>query len=188
MNRRQARLVRGTSRAILNAVNVRPRTMRYEAIFTPTADDIVRGIRMRNRQSDDAWKLYVAGGALLATILCVAAYILNFLQIAWFGIAIAAIAFSTPMLSELSLKRRAKKIERKEVRYCFTDNGVEFSSDVAQVKHTWDVITKAMVDERGILLCAGKINYVFVPARAFVSGYFPRQELASFLALKLKNA
>jgi hypothetical protein len=162
--------------------------MRYEAIFTPTADDIVRGFRMRNRQSDDAWKLYVGGGVLLAVIMCIAAYLLNFLQIAWFGVAIAAIAFSAPMLNELSLRRLAKKIDRKEMRYCFTDDGVEFSSDLIQMKHSWDLITKATVDERGILLCAGKINYVFVPARAFISGYFPRQELTSLLALKLKSA
>jgi len=182
--------VRGTIRAIVGAadLNVRQRNMRFEAIFTPTADDVVRGFRMHNGQSDDAWKLYVGGGVLFAVIMCVAAYMLNFLQVAWFGVAIAVMAFSAPMLGELSLKRLAKKNERKEMRYCFTDDGVEFSSDVAQVKHTWDLVTKAMVDERGILICAGKRDYAFVPARAFVTGYFPRQELTSLLARKLKNA
>lgn len=46
---------------------------------------------------------------------------------------------------------------------------------------------KASLDERGLFFYTGPMNYSFVPARAFVSGYFPRAELRALLLAKLKN-
>lgn len=161
--------------------------MRYEAKFTPLAADVLQGYRMHHRQRDDTWKLLLLGAALTAAVFGVAAYVMRFPLFAGLGVIVGASAFASPLLLELQVRRVAKKILAEEVTYFFTDDGVEFSSRLVQVKHSWDLITKASLDERGILLYTGPMNYAFIPARAFVHGYFPRGELKSLLAQKLKR-
>lgn len=162
--------------------------MRYEAVFTPTVDDVLSGYRMHNRVPDYVWKLYLLGGVGLAAAFGIAAVAMDFPAIAVTGVAAGALGCGAPMLNEWNIRRHAKRFKLEEVRYTFTEEGIEFSSDVAQVKHTWDLITKASLDERGIILYTGPLNYSFVPARAFRAGYFPRQELKMLLSAKLKNA
>ena len=162
--------------------------MRHEAVFTPTVDDMLAAYRMHNRQPNDVWKLYLMGGVGVALVFGIAAVLMDFLVIGAVGIVVGAVAFGAPMLLELNIRRFAKKLKPEEVRYFFSEEGVEFQTRLAQVKHTWDLITKASLDERGIILYTGPLSYSFVPARAFVSGYFPRQELKALLSAKLKNA
>lgn len=161
--------------------------MRHEAVFTPTVDDILVAYRMHNRQPNDVWKLYLMGGVGVAAVFGVAAIVMDFLVIGVVGVVVGTTAFGAPLLLELNIRRFAKKLKPEEVRYAFSEDGVEFSTRLAQVKHTWDLITKASLDDRGILLYTGPLSYSFVPARAFVSGYFPRQELKALLFSKLKN-
>jgi hypothetical protein len=161
--------------------------MRYEATFTPTVDDAIAGYRMHNRQRDDVWKLCILGMVGIALVFGVAAVVMDFLLIGIVGVLVGPVAFGSPMLIEWRIRRFAKKQKPEEVRLCLTEDGIEFSSRVVQGKHTWDLITKACLDKRGIILYTGPQNYSFVPARAFVSGYYPRQELKTLLSAKLRN-
>lgn len=161
--------------------------MRYEAKFTPTPDDIVTGYRMRNRQSDDLWKLCAFAAILIAAVFGIAAYLMEFLVIGITGAVLVPVAF-IPVALEWNVRRMARKWPLDELRFCFSEDGVEFSSSVVQSKHAWSIFIKASLDERGLLLFTDPMNYSFIPARAFTSGYFPRQELKTLLSAKLKNA
>jgi hypothetical protein len=161
--------------------------MRYEATFTPTVEDVIAGYRMHNRQRDDVWKLCILGMVGIVLVFGIAAVAMDFLLIGIVGVLVGSVAFGSPMLIEWKIRRFANEQQPEEVRLCLSEDGVEFSSRVAQGKHTWDLITKACLDERGIILYTGPQNYSFIPARAFVSGYFPRQELKALLSPKLRN-
>jgi hypothetical protein len=163
--------------------------MRYEAKFTPTPDDIVTGYRMRNGQSDDPWKLCAFAAVLIATVFGTAAYLMEFLAIGIVGVVLVPVAF-IPAGMEWNIRRMARKWSQEELRFCFSESGVEFSSSTVQSTHAWSLFTKALLDDRGLLLFTDSVSYSFIPARAFTSGsgYFPRQELKSLLSAKLKKA
>lgn len=160
--------------------------MRYEARFTPTVEDDVTAHRMRNRQSD-VFTLCVIAAALFVVIFGVAAYVLDFPELGIMGVILAPGAFM-PVGLEWLIRRRSGKIPQEELRFCFSEDGVEFASSVAQSKHAWNNFTEACLDERGLLLFTSEFHYSFIPARAFTVGYFPRQELKSLLAHQLKNS
>jgi YcxB-like protein len=159
--------------------------MRYEAKFTPTVEDAVTGYRMLNRQGDDFLMLCVFGGITAVIVFGIAAYVLHFLALGVTGIFVGGGVVGVPWLMEWNFRRRTKKIKPEEQKFFFTEDGFEFSNSFMQSKETWDKITKASLDERGMLLYVGSQNFCFfIPAHAFVDGYFPLQELKSLLASK----
>lgn len=166
--------------------NIRLKPMCYEAKFTPTADDIVTAYRMKNRQSDDVFKLCVFSAALIALVFGVAAYLMEFLAIGIVGAALIPIAF-LPAAVEWNIRRIARKWPEDELRFRFSEEGVEFWCCKMQSKQAWSIFIRASLDDRGLLLFTDPLSYTFIPARAFTSGCFPRQELKAFLSAKLKN-
>jgi hypothetical protein len=158
--------------------------MRYEAKFTPTVDDAVTGWRMLNRQGDDFLKLGVFGGITAIVIFGIAAFILHAIPLGIGGIFIGVFIPGMLWLMEWNFRRRVKKVKPEEQKIFFTDDGFEFSNGLMQSKETWDIITRASLDKRGILFYIGSQNSsFFVPARAFVDG-FPLQEMKSLLLRK----
>ncbi len=159
--------------------------MRYEAKFTPTPDDMVTGHRMRNGQSDDVWKLSVITAVLILAVFGIAAYLLEFLAIGIMGVVLVPIAFIAIGM-EWNVRRMARKWSQEELNFSLSESGVEFRSSAVQAKHVWSLFTRASLDDRGLLLVWDS-GYWFIPARAFASGYFPRQELKTLLLANLKN-
>jgi hypothetical protein len=173
--------------------------MRYEAKYTPTVEDWLAAIHMHNqKRDDDNRKLCVSIGIGLAIIFNVAAYYLHFLALCIVGILSGVLMPVGPWLirqvnvfgirMEDRIRRRAKEMKEEELQYCFTEDGVEFSKGASQSNYPWDVFTKSLLDERGILLCLGLKDLHFIPSRAFIDGYFPFQELKSLVSRKIKNA
>jgi hypothetical protein len=159
--------------------------MRYEAKFTPTVEDAVTGHRMLNRQPYDYLKLCAFGGITAVVVFGIAAYFLHSLVFGVGGIFVGGGCAGLPWLMEWNFRRIAKKSKPEEQTFYFTEDGFEFSNSVMQSKDTWDKITKASLDGRGMLLYVGSEGYCFfIPARAFVDGYFPLQELKSLLSRK----
>jgi hypothetical protein len=172
--------------------------MRYEAKYIPTVEDWLTAIHMHNKKrDDDNRKLCVFIGVGLAIIFNIAAYCLHFLALSIFGILFGILMPLMPWLirqvSDLGIRmedrirRRSKEAKEEALQYYFTEDGVEFSKDVAQSNYSWNVFTKSLLDERGILLCLGLKDLHFIPSRAFVDGYFPLQELKSLVSRKIKN-
>jgi YcxB-like protein len=159
--------------------------MRYEAKFTPTVEDVMTGYRMFKRQPDDFLKLCAFGGITALVIFGIAAYVLHFLMLAVTGILTCSSVIGVPWLSEWNARRHLKKSKPEELKFYFTEDGVEFSSSSQQWKYRWDELTKSLVDKRGVLLnVSSESFYTFVPAGAFVGGYFPLPELKSLLSSK----
>jgi hypothetical protein len=177
--------------------------MRYEAKFTPTVDDVLTAIHMHNqRKDDDNLKLCLYIGIGLAIVFGIAAYFLHFLALGIAGIFMGVFMPIAPRLMrwtmetsirmEDNIRRRSKKFAPEEFKLCLTEDGVEFSNSVVQSsnnlvksKNTWDEITKVLLDERGVLLYIGSQGYYFfIPAGAFVGGYFPLEELKSLVSHK----
>jgi YcxB-like protein len=159
--------------------------MRYEAKFTPTVEDAVTGYRMLNRQGNDFLKLGVFGGITAIVIFGIAACIFHAIPLGISGIFIGVFIPGVLWLIEWNFRRRVKKIKPEEQKFFFTEDGFEFSNSFTQSKETWDKITKASLDERGMLFYIDSQNFsFFIPSRAFVGGYFPLHELKSLLASK----
>lgn len=159
--------------------------MRYEAKYTETVEDVLRGYRMSNRQSDDIVKLSAFGGITALVVFGIGAYVFHALVLGISGIFVGGSIVGVPWLMEWNVRRLAKKSKHEEQTFYFTEDGFEFSNNVMQWKEPWDKITKASLDERGMLLYVGSENFCFfIPARAFVGGYFPLQELKSRLSGK----
>ena len=159
--------------------------MRYEAKFTDTVEDALRGYRMSNRQGDDFLKLCAFGGVTALVVFGIAAYVLHFPVLAVTGVFVGGGVLGVPWLMEWNVRRLAKKTKHEEQTFYFTEDGFEFSNSFMQSKDTWDKITKASLDERGMLLYVSSQNFCFfIPARAFVGGYYPLQELKSLLSSK----
>ena len=162
--------------------------MILEARFIPTAEDHVTAYRMHKREGKVARNLYPVAGAALAILFWVIAHFSQRWNMAVAGTILGIITGILPFYVEWRLRRVARKVKAEEVRYRFTDEGIEFWGKFGQAKHTWDLVMKASLDDRGLLLYSGPYSYSFVPARAFSSGYFPREELKAFLRAKLRTA
>ncbi|HEV2437724.1 MAG TPA: hypothetical protein VG077_17150 [Verrucomicrobiae bacterium] len=159
--------------------------MRYEAKFIPTEEDVVTGYRMHNRQPDDFLKLCAFGGILAVVIFGVAAYLFHAIIIGVTGLVVGIGTFGAVWLLEWNFRRHLKESKPEELRFYFTDDGVEFSTSSQQWKYRWDELTKSLIDKRGVLLDVSLESfYVFIPAGAFVGGYYPLQELKSLLSSK----
>jgi hypothetical protein len=165
-----------------------PAGTRYEARFIPTGDDAVTAYRMDKGQDDDAWKLFLFGAVLLALVFAVAAYVLKFPALAVFGLAIGSATFGVIKLRERQVRSGAPISEAAEVHCYFSDEGLDVARCGSRSRYPWDKITRASLDGRGILVYTVSGGYSFIPARAFPGGYFPRDELKSFLSSKLKHA
>jgi hypothetical protein len=172
--------------------------MQYEAKFTPTVDDVLTAIHMHNqRRDDDNWKLCLYIGIGVAIVFGIAAYFLHFLALGIAGIFIGVFMPVAPRIMkwpielgiriEDNIRRRSKTFKPDELKFCFTEDGVEFSNGVVQSNYTWDVLTKSLLDERGVLLYLGSQGYHFIPSGAFIGGNFPLQELKSLVSRKIKN-
>jgi hypothetical protein len=164
--------------------------MRYEAKFTPTVEDALAGYRMVNRQPNDLLKLCAIGGILAVVIFSIASYILHTWILAIGGVWIGIFTFSIVWLMEFRIRRAAKKSRPEEIKANFTDEGIEVSDNISQNKCPWGEIKKIILDERGVLISidltdhSGFVSF-FIPARAFVGGYYPLKELK--LLMKQKN-
>ena len=159
--------------------------MRYEAKFTPTEEDALTGYRMFKRQPDDFLKLCAFGGILAVVVFGIASYFLHTFVIGITGIFVGGGTFGIMWLSEWNFRRHIKKSKPEELKFYFTEDGVEFSSSSQQWKYGWNELTKSLIDKRGMLLNVSPESFfTFIPARAFVGGNFPLQELKSLLSSK----
>ena len=157
--------------------------MRYQAKFTPTEENALTGYRMHERQPNDFLKLCAFGGIVAAVILGVAAYLLHFLVIGVTGLAVGIAVFGAAWLPEWNFRRHLNKSKPEELTFCFTEDFVEFSTSSGQWKYGWDELKKSLIDERGVLLdVSSESFFVFVPADAFVGGYYPLHELKAQLS------
>jgi hypothetical protein len=156
--------------------------MRYEARFTPTVEDVVVGYRMANRQPNDFLKLCAIGGIVAVVIFDVAACILHFAFLGIIGLLMGAGFYGGPWFAEWRVRHQAGKSKPEEIKVYFMDEGIEVTNNITQHKHSWREIKKVMLDERGVLISidledrSGFISF-FIPAHAFVGGYFPLKEL-----------
>jgi hypothetical protein len=158
--------------------------MRYEAKFTPTMESELTAYRVSRRQPDDYLKLCAFGGVLAVVVFGIAGY---FLHSMWFGangIFIGGFVFGIIWLSEWNFRRRLKNSKPEELKFYFTEDGVEFSTSSQQGKYRWDELTNSVLDKRGVLLNNSGGFCVFIPAGAFVGGNFPFQELKLLLSSK----
>lgn len=162
--------------------------MRYEARFTLTDEDLVTAYRMHKRETAFTRNLYILAGVIAVVLFAVIAHFMQRPQMVVFGLVFGVIAGASPFLIEWRIRSAGKKMKAEEVRCYFSEEGLEFQNKFGQVKYTWDLVVKASLDERGLLFYTGPMSYSFVPARGFVSGYFPRAELRTLLLAKLKNA
>ncbi|MBL9206630.1 MAG: YcxB family protein [Opitutaceae bacterium] len=161
--------------------------MRYEAQFTLTPADMMTGFRMHFRQSDNILKIYLFGAVAVLTLCGVAAYSLQLPIIAIAGAVLTVVVVGTFSLKEIALRRQANRVPAETVSYVFSDVGVEFTSSIAQSKLSWSAFTEARLDERGLVLYTSRMTFSFIPARAFVTGYFPRAEIKALMAAMLKD-
>ena len=165
--------------------------MRYEAKFTPTIEDVLVGYRMLNRWPNDFLKLCAFGGIVAVVIFGVAGCILHAWILGIGGIFIGAGIFGIPWFKEWRIRQAAKKSKPEEVKVYFMEEGIEVSNNIIQEKHSWHEIKKVVLDERGVLFSIDSKDHsaffsFFIPAHAFVDGYFPLKELK--LLTKQKTA
>jgi hypothetical protein len=158
--------------------------MRYEAKFTPTVESELTGFHVSRRQPDDFLKLCAFGGIFAVVIFGIAGYFLHSIGFGAGGIFIGGGIFGIMWLSEWSFRRHIKKSKPEELKFYFTEDGVEFSTSSQQGKYRWNELTKSLLDKRGVLLDNSEGFCVFIPAGAFVGGYFPLPELKLLLSSK----
>jgi hypothetical protein len=156
--------------------------MRYEAKFTPTVEDVLVGYRMVNRWPNDILKLCAFGAVTAVVVFGVAGCVLHAWILGIGGVWIGAGIFGFMWFLEWRVRRAAEKSKPEEVKVCFTEDGIEVSNNIIQNKHSWHEIKKLILDERGVLFSIdskdrSEFFSFFVPAHAFVGGYFPLKEL-----------
>ena len=161
--------------------------MHFEAKFAPTSEDVITGYRMHSRQSNDVWKAYAIGAALLIVVFAVIAYLMRFFMIGLLGVGGAVGGLGGFLLGEIGVRKQAKQVTGEEVAYALSDEGVEFTSSTTHSRLPWSYFTKVRIDHRGVVLYTKDATYSYLPARAFSSERFPMEELGAFLATKIKK-
>lgn len=161
--------------------------MRYEATFTPEPDDVVVGYRMRNHLGDGWWKLGTVATIFILAMMGLMAWLMEFVA---FGIMVAVLlpVIFVPRLMEMNVRRTARHLSRAVVQVCFTDDGVEVTTNVGHVKHAWNRFGQVCLDDRGIFLAIDSMRCFFIPARAFPHGGFPKNEFRTLLAQRSRQA
>lgn len=142
---------------------------RAEVDFTP--DDAVAAYRIHSRHSPHAQKVLLAGAILLVGTFGFVAYRMDFLLIAFLGVMLGAILLVAYPLYEWRIRyeTRKKKIGRQSVT--LSEGGVRIWDAVVDYRHSWEMVTKARLDECGVLIYVGPQQYFFIPARSWVGGY-----------------
>jgi len=164
-----------------------PGDLRFEARFTPTAEDAVTAYRMARGQGEDYWRLHAFGGVLFAVVMGVAAFILKFPVLVVLGVLVGPFTFGVIWIRERQVGSTAEGVPSPEALYYFTETALEYRCGSVRATYPWATVKRTSLDDRGVLIyTAGAAS--FIPARAFPDGYFPRGELRSFLSSSLKNA
>ncbi len=162
--------------------------MRYSAKFTPTIEDELSAYRMSKGERKSTRPLYILGGAVLAIEFAIIGHYSNKPRMALAGVLFGGIAAIAPYLIEWQIRRGLRKTITNEVGVSLGDEGIEFTSRFGTAKYSWNEVSKVDLDDQGLLLTISTLGGIFVPARSFDSGYFPRQELLELAHRKLRNA
>ncbi|GAB5559796.1 MAG: hypothetical protein SynsKO_14430 [Synoicihabitans sp.] len=142
---------------------------------------------MQNKQTVETWKLCLLAAGLVLVIFGTAALMLDFLAIGIMGSVLAPVGL-VMLLPEWNIRRFVRKSPREESVVVFSEDNVEINIDKTRTNLPWSKIQKVHIDDRGVVMLLDSNNAVFVPARAFVKGYFPRQELKRLITSKLKKS
>ena len=161
--------------------------MNAHAKYTSCSDDILPATRMHRKQTGYVWKMCGLGVFLCIIALGKAGWNLDSTTILYFGLSVPLAFLAILLLFEWNLRSAARQAPKETFEYEFTDDGFEAKGAAAQIRTAWTNVTGATLDHRGVLLYRSKDDFLFVPSRAFSSGY-PRAELKALLQRKLKRA
>lgn len=93
--------------------------------------------------------------------------------------------YSAPLFYEWWLRFEARRHSTERVAIVLTDDGITITTSAGAHHHAWREVLKVLIDDWGLVFYGGW-GFVFVPSRAFVSG-FRRHELREFVTQHLKN-
>ncbi|WED65256.1 hypothetical protein PXH66_00110 [Synoicihabitans lomoniglobus] len=158
---------------------------RAEIEFTP--DDAVIADRMHRHHSPHARKAMFAGAVLLSSIFGFIALRMNFPVIGFLGIALGLILVSSIPLYERLVRKAARNGRKEKLSVHLTERGAHLWDSREDYSHTWDIVPRARLDERGVLLYLDTARYLFIPARAWHGGY-RREDMKAFFQTVIKKS
>lgn len=159
---------------------------RIVAKFVYSPDDAVTAYRMQHSQTSETWKLCALMAGLHVIVFTSFAIALDFWIYSLLGGGLAAGSFLS-LIPETRLRRSVEKLPRQEQEIGISERGIEINDNYAQFLQPWSEIKKAHIDERGLLLFFVSEICLFIPARAFIKGYFPRNELKPLITSQIKS-